>query len=121
MIPKYNQNCVEIPEISDEDWEKLTPEQQDKYNRRIDAKDEYGEAETEYFKTMSLQGPIGLGICGIIIGTLGIVSIFFLGIATLFFILAIVLAIIRVAARSHAYQRYKDAEAALKSAIADQS
>jgi len=91
----------------DSDWDLLSPEQQDAYNERIDADNEYDEAKELYNKSMSLTGPFVLGIIGVVL-----LGIYFIGLLPL--LLAIVWAIVRVAGRSHAYQRYKDADATLK-------
>jgi hypothetical protein len=94
--------------MDDEEWDRLTPDEQDAYNDRIDAEDELSEAKEKYDTSMSLGGPALLGILGIVFG-----GIFFP--AFLIIVLAIVWALMRIVARSQAYQRYKDARENLKS------
>lgn len=107
MIDKYP-----IPELPDAEYDRLTPEQQHRYNQKIAAKDEYTRAKVAYETAMSLWGPAIL----IVIGVIGIM-VFFLGLILI--AVAIIWAFFRVAARSQAYQRYRDAEAELKSALAE--
>ena len=105
---------TDLPSSEDPEWDSLTPEQQDTYNEKIDAENEkidadneYDEAKKLYNESMSLKGPVVLGIIGILFGGIFLPAL-------LIIVLAIVWAIIRVAGRSQAYQRYKDADAALK-------
>ena len=103
-----------MDEISDEVWDSLTPEQQDAHNERIDADDEYEKAKELYNESMSLKGPFVLGIIGFIFGTFGLGLGAFLFIGALCIVFAIIWAIIRLASRSQAYMRYKDAKDAIK-------
>jgi len=106
VIDKYP-----IPELPDAEYERMSPDRQHKYNQKIGAKDEYTRAKKAYETAMSLWGPAILTVIGII----GI-AVFFLGLILI--AVAIIWAFFRVAARSQAYQRYKDAEVDLKAAIA---
>jgi hypothetical protein len=103
-----------MEEISDEVWDTLTPEQQDVYNERIDADNEYEKAKKHYDESMSLKGPFVLAIMGFIFGTFGLGLGAFLFIGALCVIIAIIWAIIRLTSRSQAYMRYKDAKDSLK-------
>lgn len=101
-----------IPKISDEDWEKLTVEQQRSYNHKISLKSDYNFAKANYDTSMSLLGPAILGVVGVLL-----IMVFFLGIPII--LIAVIWAFFRVASRSQAYQRFKDTEAALKATLAD--
>jgi Flp pilus assembly protein TadB len=103
---------LDFPEISDTEWEKLTPEQQDSYNNKIELQNEYFEARDAYYNLMSLKGPAILFIIGIILFFIWIIAVSFV-------VVAILWAFYRVIGRSHAYQRYKDAESDLKSALSE--
>ena len=112
-----------IPSISDKDWASLTKQEQDRYNEAVDAKNEYIAAKINYATSMSLAGPVvflivGM-ICCLLFGALIFGYLLQMILFAIIIISAAVWAIIRVAARSHAYLRYKDAETALKVALAD--
>jgi hypothetical protein len=92
--------------MDDDDWDKLSPEEQDAYNDRVDADTELLAARTAYDTSMSLKGPAVLGV-------IGFIFIPFLWLALTLIVIAVFWAIIRVAARTQAYQRYKDAQAAV--------
>ena len=92
--------------MDDEDWDKLSPEEQDAYNNRVGADTELLAARTAYDASMSLKGPAVLGV-------IGFVFIPFPWLALALIAIAVFWAIIRVASRSQAYQRYKDAQAAV--------
>jgi hypothetical protein len=99
---------------TDEEWKKLSDDEQDRHNRKVEAKDEYTEAKEAYETSMSYTGPLILFI-------LGILGSFILGVylAIGVLIIAILWVVIRVISRSHAYQRYKDTEKELKAAITE--
>lgn len=91
-----------IEDIPDEDWKKLTAEQKDAYNRRIDS-------AKEYKKAINLDAPIALFVVGCIVGFFGIFEMT-LGIFGGFLCtLAILWALMRVVDRAHRYQRVRDA------------
>jgi hypothetical protein len=102
----------ELPSISDDDWEKLSDAEQTRYNRLVGLKDEYNEARTNYETSMSLVGPAVLAV-------IGIPCLLFFYFGVILIIAAIIWAFFRVASRSQAYLRYKDAESALRAALAD--
>jgi hypothetical protein len=106
----------EIEDVPDADWEKLTDEQQDAYNRRV-------EADKEYDKTMDLFPPIILFVvgCGVSFfaylseahGVVGISDILYvldlISFGGFLCFLAVLWALMRVIDRAHCYQRLKDA------------
>lgn len=103
-----------VPEISDEDYNKLLLPEQDEYNARIGAANELTHAQENYEISMSLWGPALMAGFGLLF-----TPIFGLGIP--FIIIAIVWVFYRVTGRSHAYQRFKDAENNMRDVFAAQS
>lgn len=101
----------EIEDIPEDHWEKLTGEQQDAYNRRIDA-------DKAYDKSMSETGPIGLFFAGIIVGFFGVLEMALGALGGFLCMLAVLWEIIRVIDRGHCYQRVKDAETEYKRVVA---
>jgi hypothetical protein len=105
-----------ITEISDKAWEFLSSEEQDNYNHRVI---ELDRAKDAYDKSMSLLGPIAVGLYGffdtfILLGLWEYISIFTIAISLSIFAFAIIWAFIRISSRFHAYQRYMDAQNDLK-------
>jgi len=93
-----------IPEIPDDEWDNLPDAEQDLYNRKIAAKNEYTYARDAYNSSMSFLGPAALMVLAAPAFVLSPILAAILG------IFAILWAIVRVISRSHAYQRYRDAE-----------
>jgi hypothetical protein len=109
---------LDVPEIPDADWKKLYSEEQDAYNHKIELRNEYNTAKENYEISISLFDP---GIL-IIIGIVGLFLASFLFLfGLLILIIGVIWAFLRVMERSHAYQRYKDTESALKLALSDKS
>jgi len=107
----------QIPEMEDGEYAALTDEQQRQYNRKIDLKNTYNAAKADYETSMSLWGPsilIIIGVPGIVLVLFGLAQ-FLIGLIPVF--VGIVWAFYRVAARSQAYQRYRDAESELRVAL----
>lgn len=103
-----------IPYISDQEFDNLSSLEQDQYNRAIGAKNEYNEARENYDTSMSLLGPTILGVVGGLLCLLfgGLLLGAIIGVVVLVCIIlsAALWAVIRVSARSHAYQLLKDTE-----------
>ncbi len=94
-----------IEKISDNEFEKMTEEQQSAYNRQI-------RAEKEYEKTMNLNGPLNGFVVGLGIGVIGFLVFFNDTIGTIagfLCIIAFLWALMLVMDRAHRYQRLKDA------------
>jgi hypothetical protein len=103
-----------VPRIPDKAWNYLTDEQQDAHNQKVEVINEYNDAKDQYDTSMNLTGPTLVFVIGIIMGV--IFSGFLILVAI---IIAALWALVRIAARSHAYQRMKDAEVKMKSVLAD--
>jgi len=101
---------LDFPEMSDEEWDGLSEELQDKYNHKIKLRIAYKTAMDEYNTSMSLVGPATLTVAGLVI------TLFWIW-ALVVAALGIIWALIRVISRSHAYQRYKDTEMAFKEVL----
>ena len=92
-----------IRDIPDDVWEKYSDEQQDAYNRRIEAVGEYNE-------TKNLTSPIFLFAIGCVLGFVGIAEMA-LGILGGFLcFMAIMWAVVKIIDRAHCYQRVRDSE-----------
>jgi hypothetical protein len=96
-----------IEKIPEEEWVKLTDDQQDAFNRRI-------AADRDYDKSLDNTPPIALFIVGCIVGFFGLLETFLGTLGIFLCFMAILWEIIRVIDRAHRYQRVKDAEAEYK-------
>ncbi|MCK9630853.1 MAG: hypothetical protein M0R30_04365 [Methanoregula sp.] len=107
-----------IREITDEEYDRLTPDQQFGYNLDLCTRRELAWAKKEYDATMSIVGPASLAIIvsvtGFIISLL-IDNILSIILMTFGICLAVLWAVIRVVSRSDAYKHLRDTETELKS------
>ncbi|MDD1689891.1 MAG: hypothetical protein LUQ66_04460 [Methanoregula sp.] len=102
-----------IREITDEEYDKLTPDQQFGYNLDACTRRELAWAKKDYDATMSIVGPASLAIITNVTGLL----VFVLTSSFLSVLLvvggtsvAVLWAVIRVVLRSHAYRHLRDTE-----------
>jgi hypothetical protein len=85
-------------------WEKMTKDQQDSFNRRVFAVNEYNE-------TKNVTGPVVLFIGGCVLGFFGLFHISIAALGGFLCLLALLWMMMKVFDRAHQYQRVRDAEA----------